>query len=58
VKISLEVKAEKTICACGVDGIQENNYKKGNRWLESVEPFKYLRTTIKNQNPIHKKLKD
>ena len=36
---------------------QNGNIQIGNEWLETVEQFKYLGTTLTNKNYIHEEMK-
>jgi sorting nexin-29 len=59
-EVGLEVNPEKTKCMlvsrCQKAG-QRQSIKTGNRSLESVARFKYLGTTLTDQNCIHEEIK-
>jgi glycerol-3-phosphate O-acyltransferase len=59
-EVGLEVNPEKTkyilVSRCQKAG-QRQSIKIGNRSLESVAKFKYLGTTLTDQNCIHKEIK-
>jgi hypothetical protein len=51
----LDVKADKTkymLLSCRQNARQNHDIKIGNRCFENVEQFKYLETTVTNQNLI------
>ena len=55
-EIGLEVNAEKTKCMVmsrEQNAGQNGNIQIGNTFFKTVEQFKYLRTTLMNQNSIH-----
>jgi hypothetical protein len=59
-EIGLEVNAEKTkhmVMSRDQNAEQNENIQIGNNLLETVEQFKYLGTTIMNQNCIHEEIK-
>jgi hypothetical protein len=59
-KIGLEVNAEKTkymVISRDQNSGQNHNIKIDNKSFERVEQFKYLGTTLMNQNPIQEELK-
>jgi glycerol-3-phosphate O-acyltransferase len=59
-EVGLEVNPEKTkymlVSACQKAG-QRQSIKIGNRSFESVAKFKYLETTLTDQNCIHEEIK-
>jgi hypothetical protein len=59
-EIGLEVKTEKTkymLLSHHQNVGQSHDIKIGNRCFENVEQFRYLGTTITNQNPIQEEIK-
>jgi sorting nexin-29 len=59
-EIGPEVNAEKTkymVMSRKHDAGQNHNIKLGNKSFERVEQFKYLGTTLTNQNSIHEEIK-
>jgi hypothetical protein len=59
-EIGLEVNGKKTkyvVMSGDQNTEQNNNIKTGNKSFEMVEQFKYLGTTLKNQNSIHEESK-
>jgi hypothetical protein len=60
-EIGLEVNAEKTkymLMSGDQNAGQNGNTQIGNKSFETVEQFKYLRTTLTNQNSIHEEIKN
>jgi hypothetical protein len=58
--IGLEINAEKTkymIMSRHPNSGQNHNIKRANESFENVAKFKYLRTTLTNQNDIHDEIK-
>jgi hypothetical protein len=58
--IGLEINSEKTkymIMSRHTNSGQNQNIRIANEWFENVAKFKYLRTTLTNQNDIHDELK-
>jgi sorting nexin-29 len=58
--IGLEINAEKTkymIMSCHLNSGQNQNIRIANESLESVATFRYLGTTLTNQNYIHDEIK-
>jgi hypothetical protein len=56
----LEVNAKKTkymVLSRDQNAGQNSNIKIGNESFESVEHFKYLATTLMNQNSLHEEIK-
>jgi hypothetical protein len=59
-EVGLEVSVERTkymFVYCDQNGGQNWNIKRGNRSFENVSQFKYLGTTVTNQNVIWKEIK-
>jgi ribosomal protein S2 len=59
-EVGLEVNAEKTkymLLSRPQNAGQNNNIKIGNRSFENVVQFKYLGTTVTNQNLIQEEIK-
>jgi hypothetical protein len=59
--IGLEVNAEKTkyvVMSRDQNAEQNGNIQIGNESLETVEQFKYLGTTLTNQNSIREEIKN
>jgi hypothetical protein len=59
-EIGLEVNAEKTkymVMSRDQNAGQNGYIQIGNESFETVEQFKYLGTTLKNQNSIHEEVK-
>ena len=59
-EIGLEVNDEKTkyrVISWDQDAEQNHNIKKGNKLFQKVDQFKYLGTTLTNQNSIHEETK-
>jgi hypothetical protein len=59
-EIGLEVNAEKTkymVMSRDQNAGQNGYIQKGNESFETVEQFKYLETTLTNQNSIHEEIK-
>jgi ribosomal protein S2 len=59
-EVCLEVNAEKTKCVllfCHKNAGQYHDINIGNRCFENVAQFRYLGTTITNQNVIQEKIK-
>jgi hypothetical protein len=59
-EIGLEVNAEKTkymLMSRNQNAVQDNNIKLDNQSFERVEHFKYLGTTLTNQNSIQEEIK-
>jgi hypothetical protein len=59
-EIGLEVNADKTkyvIMSRDHNAGRSYSLKTGNRSIERVEEFKYLRTTLTNKNSIHEEMK-
>jgi hypothetical protein len=57
-EIGLEVNAEKTkVMSRDQNEGQNGNILIGNKLLETVKQFKYLGTTLTNQNSIHEEIK-
>jgi ribosomal protein S2 len=59
-KVCLEVNAEKTRCmllSCNQNAGQNHDMKTANRSSENVAVFRYLGTTVTNQNSIQEKIK-
>jgi hypothetical protein len=59
-EVGLEVNAEKTMymfLSCHQDAGQNHDMKICNRSFENVEQFKYLGTTVTNQNLIPEEIK-
>ena len=59
-EIGLEVNAEKTkymVMSRDQNGRKNGNIQTGNKSFETVEQFKYLDTTLTNQNSIHQQMK-
>jgi hypothetical protein len=59
-EIDLEVNAEKTkymVMSRDQNAGQNGNIQIGNKSCETVEQFKYLGTTLTNQNSIHEEIK-
>jgi hypothetical protein len=58
-EIGLEVNAEKTkymFMSHEQNAGQNHNIKLDNKFFETVEQFKYLGATLKNQNCIHEEI--
>ena len=59
--IGLEVNADKTnymAMSWDQNAGWHHNIKSGNSSFERVEEFKYLGTTLTNQNSVHKEIKN
>jgi hypothetical protein len=59
-EIGLEVNTEKTkymLLSRHQNAGQNHDIKIGNRWFENVPQFRYLGTTITNENLIQRKLR-
>jgi hypothetical protein len=59
-EVGLEVNVEKTkymLVSCDQDADQNGDTKIGNRSFENVSQFKYLGTTLTNQNLIQEEIK-
>jgi sorting nexin-29 len=59
-EVGLEVNAEKTkymLMSCHQNAGQNHYIKKANRCFENAAKFKYLGTTVTNQNMIHEEIK-
>jgi sorting nexin-29 len=59
-EIGLEVNAENTkymVMSCNQNAGQNHNIKLDNKSFQRVEQFKYLGTTLKNQNSIQEEIK-
>jgi hypothetical protein len=59
--IGLEINAEKTqymIMSRHPNSGQNQNIRIANEWFENVAKFKYLETTLTNQNDIHDEIKN
>jgi hypothetical protein len=61
-EVGLEANAEKTkytsmLLSCRQNAGQNHNIKIGDRFFENVAQFKYLGTTVTNQNVIQEKIK-
>jgi hypothetical protein len=60
-EIGLEVNAEKTkymVMSRDQNAGQNGNIQTGNKSFETVEQFKYLETTLINQNSIHEEIRN
>jgi hypothetical protein len=58
--IDLEINAEKTkymIMSCPLNSGQNQNIRIANESFENMAQFKYLGTTLTNQNDIHDEIK-
>jgi hypothetical protein len=58
--IGLEINAEKSkymVMSPDQNAGQNGNIQTGNKSFETVEQFKYLGTTLTNQNSIHEEIK-
>jgi hypothetical protein len=58
-EVGLEINIEKTkymLLSCYQNAGQDRNIKIVDRSLENVSRFRYLRTTVTNQNLIHEKI--
>jgi hypothetical protein len=58
--VGLEINAEKTqymIMSRHPNSEQNQNIRIANEWFENVAKFKYLGTTLTNQNDIHDEIK-
>jgi hypothetical protein len=58
--MGLEINAEKTKCmimSLHMNSGQNQNIRLANESFEKVAKFKYLRTTLTNQNDIHDEIK-
>jgi hypothetical protein len=58
-EVNLEVNIEKTkyiLVSCDKNADQNRDIKIGNRLLENVSQFKYLGTTVTNQNFIKEEI--
>jgi hypothetical protein len=59
-EVDLEVNAEKTkfmVASHHQNSVQNHNFLISNKAFERVERFRYLGTTIKNQNCFHEGIK-
>jgi hypothetical protein len=59
-EVGLEVNPEKTKCmlmSCSQKIGKRHSLKLANRSLEVMSDFKYLRTTLMDQNSMHKEIK-
>jgi hypothetical protein len=57
-EVGLEVNAGKTmLMSCHQNAAQNYNMKTAIRSFENLAKFKYLGTTVKNQNRIYKEIK-